>query len=196
MKRVALTGNIGSGKSTVGSFFKELGGVVIDADKVIHSFYRKGHPVLEEVVRLLGEGVLDTEGNADRRKIADIVFRDPEKLEGLERITHSALYRELEKIYSQLPEDSVVFVEATLLIEKGTYRNYDFTVVVYAPYEVCKERALKKGLSEEDFRRRWERQMSPEEKVKFADFVIDNSGSLEETKRQAREVFERIRRDP
>ncbi|MDQ7037856.1 MAG: dephospho-CoA kinase [Aquificota bacterium] len=196
MKKVALTGNLGSGKSTVGEFFGKLGAVVIDADRVIHSFYRKGHPVLDEVVRLLGKGILDPEGNADRRKIADIVFKDPEKLSELERITHSALYRELESIYSRLPEDSVVFVEASLLIEKGTYRDYDFTVVVYAPYEVCRKRAIRRGMSEEDFLRRWKRQMPPEEKVKFADFVIDNSGTLEETLKQAEEVFLKIRRDP
>ncbi len=196
MKRVALTGNLGSGKSTVGRMLKDLGAFVIDADEVIHSFYRKGHPVLEEVVRLLGEGILDEEGNGDRKKIAEIVFKDPEKLRKLEEITHGALYEELENIYSELPEDSVVFVEAALLIEKGTYKKYDKTLLVYAPYEVCKRRALKKGMSEEDFERRWKRQMSPEEKLKYADFVIDNSGSLEETRRQTEEVFEAIRRDP
>ena len=196
MKRVALTGNLGSGKSTVGRMLKDLGAFVIDADEVIHSFYRKGHPVLEKVVRLLGEGILDEEGNGDRRKIAEIVFKDPEKLRKLEEITHGALYEELENIYSELPEDSVVFVEAALLIEKGTYKKYDKTLLVYAPYEVCKRRALKKGMSEEDFERRWRRQMSPEEKLKYADFVIDNSGSLEETRRQTEEVFEAIRRDP
>ena len=196
MKRVALTGNLGSGKSTVGRMLKDLGAFVIDADEVIHSFYRKGHPVLEKVVRLLGEGILDEEGNGDRRKIAEIVFKDPEKLRKLEEITHGALYEELENIYSELPEDSVVFVEAALLIEKGTYKKYDKTLLVYAPYEVCKRRALKKGMSEEDFERRWKRQMSPEEKLKYADFVIDNSGSLEETRRQTEEVLEAIRRDP
>ncbi len=196
MKRVALTGNLGSGKSTVGRMLKDLGAFVIDADEVIHSFYRKGHPVLEKVVRLLGEGILDEEGNGDRKKIAEIVFKDPEKLRKLEEITHGALYEELENIYSELPEDSVVFVEAALLIEKGTYKKYDKTLLVYAPYEVCKRRALKKGMSEEDFERRWRRQMSPEEKLKYADFVIDNSGSLEETRRQTEEVFEAIRRDP
>jgi dephospho-CoA kinase len=196
MKRIALTGNLGSGKTTVGRLFKDLGAVVVDADRIIHSFYRRGHPVLREVVNLLGEGILDGEGNADRKKIADIVFRDPDKLERLERITHTALHGELESLWRRLPEDSIVFVEASLLIEKGTYRDYDKTVVVYAPYEVCRERALKKGMSEEDFRRRWARQMPPEEKVKFADFVIDNSGDLEETRRQVREVFNAIRRDP
>ena len=196
MKRIALTGNLGSGKSTVGRMLEDLGGVVIDADRIIHSFYKKGHPVLSEVVDLLGEEILDEEGNGDRKKIASVVFRDPEKLKGLEEITHRALYEELERIYAGLPEDSIVFIEAALLIEKGTYKNYDRTVVVYAPYEVCRDRALRKGMSEEEFESRWRFQMPPEEKVKVADYVIDNSGSLEETRRQVREVFEAIRRDP
>ncbi len=196
MKRIALTGNLGSGKSTVGALLRKLGAYVVDADELIHSFYRRGHPVYREVVGAFGEGILDPEGNIDRRKLADVVFSDREKLSLLESITHRAFYDELERIYTELPEDAIVFVEASLLVEKGTYRNYDRTVVVYAPYEVCRERALRKGMSEEDFLRRWRRQMPPEEKVRFADYVIDNSDGLEKTERQVREVFEAIRRDP
>ncbi len=196
MKKVALTGNIGCGKSTVASIFRELGAYTVDADEVIKGFYRKSHPVYERVVREFGEGILDPKGNIDRKKLADTVFSDERKLRKLEAITHSALYEELDRIYRKLPSDAVVFVEATLLIEKGTYKNYDFTVVVYAPYEICKERALRRGMSEEDFNRRWKKQMDIEEKVKLADFVIDNSGSLEDTRKQAEEVLRKIKEDP
>ena len=196
MKRIALTGNIGCGKSTVASLFEKLGAFTVDADKLIHGFYRKEHPVYKKVVELFGESILDNAGNIDRKKLANIVFSDESKLRLLEEITHRELYRELDKIFSSLPKDAVVLVEASLLIEKGTYKNYDKTVVVYAPYEVCLERALKKGFSEEDFKRRWAKQMPIEEKVKFADFVIDNSGPLEDTKRQVREVYKLIKEDP
>ncbi len=195
MKKIALTGNIGCGKSTVAKLFRELGAYTVDADRIIRSFYKKGHPVYEKVLREFGKEILDEEGNIDRKKLAKIVFHDREKLRKLEEITHKALYEELEKIYKTLPEDAVVFVEATLLIEKGTYKNYDRTVVVYAPYEVCKERALKRGMSEEDFERRWQNQMDIEEKVKFADFVIDNSDGLERTKKQVEEVFRKIKEE-
>jgi dephospho-CoA kinase len=196
MKKVALTGNIGCGKTTVGKMFRTLGAFVIDADEVIHSFYRKGHPVYKAVLEEFGREILSPEGNIDKKKLARIVFGNREKLKRLEEITHRALYKELEEIYEKLPEDSIVVVEASLLIEKGTYKNYDFTVVVYAPYEVCKRRALEKGFSEEDFERRWKNQMDIEEKVKYADYVIDNSNGIERTRRQVEEVFGRIKEDP
>ncbi|AAC07761.1 dephospho-CoA kinase [Aquifex aeolicus] len=196
MKRIGLTGNIGCGKSTVAQMFRELGAYVLDADKLIHSFYRKGHPVYEEVVKTFGKGILDEEGNIDRKKLADIVFKDEEKLRKLEEITHRALYKEIEKITKNLSEDTLFILEASLLVEKGTYKNYDKLIVVYAPYEVCKERAIKRGMSEEDFERRWKKQMPIEEKVKYADYVIDNSGSIEETYKQVKKVYEELTRDP
>ncbi len=192
MKKVALTGNIGCGKSTVAKIFKELGAFTVDADEIIRGFYRKGHPVYQEVLKGFGRGILDAKGNIDRKKLADIVFKDKSKLKRLEEITHRRLYKELEEFYKKLPPSAVVIVEASLFIEKGTYKNYDYTVVVYAPKEICEKRAVSKGFSEEDFNRRWSLQMPIEEKVKFADYVIDNSGSLEETKKQVEEVFEKL----
>ena len=196
MKKVALTGNIGCGKSTVAGIFRELGAYTVDADELIRSFYRKGHPVYEQVLKEFGEGILTREGDIDRKKLADVVFNDREKLRRLEEITHTALYRELEELFKRLPPSAVVVVEASLLIEKGTYRNYDKTVVVYAPYEVCRERALRKGFSEEDFERRWRNQMDIEEKVKYADYVVDNSDGLEKTRRQVEEIYRDIKEDP
>jgi len=196
MKRVGLTGNIGCGKSTVSSMFRELGAFVVDADKVIHSFYKKGHPVYERVLEVFGREILDEEGNVDRKKLAKIVFSDKEKLKKLEEITHKALYEELERLEKTLPKDGVLILEASLLVEKGSYKKFDKLIVVYAPYEVCRERALKRGFSLEDFERRWKLQMPIEEKVKYGDFVIDNSGSLEETYEQVKEVYEKLKSDP
>ena len=195
-KRVGLTGNIGCGKSTVAEMFKKLGAYVVDADKVIHSFYKKGHPVYEKVLKEFGNEILDEKGNIDRKKLAEVVFSDESKLRKLEKITHRALYEEIEKMEKELPENSIFILEASLLVEKGSYKNFDKLIVVYAPYEVCKERALRKGFSEKDFERRWKKQMPIEEKVRYADYVIDNSGSIEETFKQVKEVFEKIKNDP
>ncbi len=192
MIKIALTGNIGCGKSTVAKLFKELGAYTVDADSIIRGFYRKEHTVYREVLRQFGAGILDEKGNIDRKKLADIVFKDRDKLKILESITHGALYKELDRIYKKLPPSAVIVVEASLLIEKGTYKNYDYTVVVYAPYQTCRERALSRGMNPEDFERRWKNQMPIEEKVKYADFVIDNSGDIEETKEQVRQIWEKI----
>lgn len=193
MLKVGLTGNIGCGKSTVARFLKDLSCVVFDADQIIRSFYEEKGEVYQRIVSIFGREVLDQEGNIDRKKLADLVFSDEEKLRILEEITHNALYRKLDEEFSKLPKGSIVVVEASLLVEKGTYKNYDFLVVVYAPYEVCKRRAILKGMEEEDFERRWKRQMPIEEKLRYAHFIVDNSNSLENTERQVRDLYVRLR---
>ncbi|SNZ11173.1 dephospho-CoA kinase [Hydrogenobacter hydrogenophilus] len=192
MLKVGLTGNIGCGKSTVASMFRELGAYVFDADIIIRGFYEEKGEVYKKVVEAFGSAVLDQEGNIDRKKLAQIVFSDKEKLRVLEEITHNALYKRLDEEFKKLPQNAIAIVEASLLVEKGTYKNYDKLIVVYAPYQVCKERALKSGFSEEDFERRWKHQLPPEEKVKHAHFIIDNSDGLEHTKRQVIKVYEEL----
>ena len=192
MLKVGLTGNIGCGKSTVARMFKELGAYTFDADAIIRGFYQEKGEVYRKVVEAFGEGILDKEGNIDRKKLADLVFLDINKLRLLESITHKALYERLEEEFRRLPQDAIAIVEASLLVEKGTYKNYDRLIVVYAPYEVCKERAIKSGFSSEDFERRWKNQMPPEEKLKYADFVIDNSESLEDTQKQVKKVYREL----
>ncbi len=193
MLKVGLTGNLGCGKSTVAKMFKELSLYVFDADEIIRGFYEEKGEVYRKLVEAFGDSILDSEGNIDRKKLSSVVFMDREKLRLLENITHRALYEKLEKDFKRLPEDAVVIVEATLLIEKGTYKDYDKLIVVYAPYEICKRRAILKGISEEDFERRWAHQMPIEEKLKYADFIIDNSGSIEETKEQVKRVYQELK---
>ena len=187
MLRIALTGNIGSGKSTVAEFFKECGFYVFDADRIIKGFYEERGKVYEEVLKAFGYEILDQGGNINTKKLADIVFADREKLLLLERITHSALYERLNEEFKKLPEHAIAVVEASLVLEKKTQGRYDFVVLVYAPYELCKQRVLSKGMSLEDFERRWQKQLPPEEKLKKAHYLIDNSQSLERTRER---VFE------
>ncbi len=193
MLKVALTGNMGCGKSTVAKMFSELSCYVLDADQIIKSFYNERGSVYQQIISRFGKAITDKEGNIDRKKLASMVFKNKEDLEFLERVTHKALYEKLEDIFKNLPEDTIVVVEASLLIEKGTYKNYDKTIVVYAPYEICRERALKKGFSLEDFENRWQRQMPIEEKIKYADYVIDNSNGLEKTKEQVIDIYLKLK---
>ncbi len=195
MLKVTLTGNIGCGKSTVADMFRELSCYVLDADKIIKGFYDEKGSVYREVVNRFGESILDIQGNIDRKKLASIVFRDKEALDFLEKVTHKALYERLEEIFKTLPKDSIVIVEASLVIEKGTYKNYDKTIVVYAPYEICKERAIKKGFTLEDFELRWKKQMPIEEKVKYADYVIDNSKGLDKTREQVVFIYQKLKEE-
>lgn len=190
MLKIALTGNLGSGKSTAGKFFQEAGFHVFDADKIIRSFYDEKGDVYRWVVDAFGNQILNEEGGIDRRKLADLVFKEAEKLRSLEAITHRALYRRLEEEFKRLPADGIAVVEASLLIEKGTYRNYHATVLVYAPYELCKERALRAGYSLEDFERRWRNQLPPEEKMRYAHFILENTETLNKLRSR---TFELVR---
>ena len=105
-----------------------------------------------------------------------------------ESITHSALYRKLEEEFSKLPKKAVAIVEASLVLEKKSQYRYHFVVLVYASYEVCKLRAIKKGIEEKDFQRRWINQIDPKEKLKKAHYIIDNSQDIEKTKDRVLEL--------
>lgn len=188
MLKIALTGNLGSGKSTARRFLEEAGFYTFDADAIIKGFYEERGEVYEEVIRTFGKTILDDRENIDRKRLADLVFEDERSLRFLENITHRALYRKLEEEFRKLEKERPVVVEASLLIEKGTYRQYHVTLLVYAPYELCKKRALSFGYTPEDFERRWRRQMPPEEKLKYASFVIDNRGALEELRKRVMEL--------
>lgn len=188
MLSVALTGNIGSGKSTVGKLFKEEGFYIFDADRIIRGFYEEKGEVYKRVLEAFGSSILDEEGNIDRKKLAQLVFEDDEKLKILESITHQALYQRLKEEFTKLPPNSIAIVEASLFIERGTYRNYNVVLLVYASYETCKDRAIREGYSLEDFERRWKKQLPPEEKLKHAHFIINNDGSLEDLKRRVEEL--------
>lgn len=191
MLKIGLTGNICSGKTTIAKIFQKLSQRVkiADADQIIHSFYRKNHPIYHRVARLFGKDILSKNREIDRKKLACLVFKSKQKRLALEKITHKLLYKNLKQWYKTLPKNSLVIVEAGLLIEKSTYKNFDKIIVVYAPYKICQTRAMKRGHSSVDFRQRWRIQMPLKRKIKYADFIIDNSGSLLKTKKQVRELF-------
>ncbi|WP_457640777.1 dephospho-CoA kinase [Persephonella sp.] len=194
MIKVGLTGSIGTGKTTVGKIFSELGAYVIDADKIVHQILKR-KDIKERIKKEFGN-VFDENGEIDRKKLAGIVFKSNEKKKKLEKIIHPEVRKDIQKkieeIYKKDPE-KIVIVEVPLLIETGSYKDYDIVIVVYAPRDLQIKRLLKKGFSEEEALRRINAQMDVEKKVKYADIVIKNTEDIESLKKQVKIVYEKLK---
>jgi dephospho-CoA kinase len=195
MKIIGLTGGIGSGKTTVAQFLKELGAVVIDADKIGHEVLRSDAEVWQEVVAAFGEGVLTPNGSISREKLGRIVFGAPESLPKLNVIMHPRI---AEGVRAQLERCrkkgvGVVVVEAPLLLEAGWASLVDEVWVTVAS-EAAILRRLKErtGLSETESLERIRAQMSVAERVKGADVVIDTDCELNELKEKVAELWREL----
>ena len=180
--RVGLTGNIASGKSTVAGWLSKAGCEVLDADRLAHECLRTGEATYEHVVDAFGDAILVHDGTIDRRALGVLVFSDTEARRRLEAILHPAI-REREQRWvaetSQRIERAVLVTEAALLYETGSASRYDRMVVVTAPDKIRLQRLVSKGLPPDEARARMATQMAQEEKAALADYVIDNSGTLE-----------------
>jgi len=191
--KVGLTGNIGTGKSTVARLMENCGANVLDADKVVHKLLER-EDIKRELLKKLGREILNPDGSVDRKKIAQKVFKDKNLLRWLENLLHPKVYEEFEKFCQE--KGGICVLEAALIFEKGNQNRFHYTVLVYVPKEVAKERAVKyRNLSEEEFERRWNHQLDIEKKRQMADFVIDNSKSLEETEKQVRELMAFLKKE-
>jgi dephospho-CoA kinase len=196
MLRVGLTGGIGSGKSTVGRMFAEFGCHFTESDNIGHQLFEPGEAVYRAVVDAFGPGILAPDKTINRKVLGDIVFRDPARRQELNSLVHPEVIRRQKQWLDDLEAAdprSVGIVESALMIEVGTYRNYDKLVVVVCSLEERLRRLRSRpGLSEEEALARIRAQMPLEEKAGYADYVIDTSGTLEETRRQVREVSSRL----
>jgi len=197
MLRVGLTGGIATGKSTVGIMFIELGCHLIDSDRITHELFQPGQPVYESVVQAFGDRILACDGRIDRKILGEIVFSDPQARSKLNALVHPAvIQRQREWLNEMEAKDpgGIGIVDAALMIEVGTYKNYDKVIVVTSRPEIQKQRLRARSrLSDEEIEARIRSQMSLEEKTKHADFVIDSSGDLAETRRQVAEVNSKLR---
>jgi len=198
MLRVGLTGGIATGKSTVGRMFVALGCHLIDSDHITHELLQPGQPVHRAVVQAFGERILAADQTIDRKLLGEIVFNDPESRATLNSLVHPAVIQHQQSWLREVEVQDrrgIAIVDAALMIEAGTYKNYDKLIVVTCPTEQQKRRLrLRSGLSEEQIETRIRSQMPIEEKTKYADFVIDNSGSLENTRHQVERVYEELRK--
>lgn len=205
MLRVGLTGGIASGKSVVGEMFVKLGARLIRADDVAHQLMQPGQSVYDDVVRRFGREILSPDGSINRSRLAALAFGTaghPARVEELNSIVHPAVVKHedewMEEIGRNHP-DAIVIVEAALILEAGVADRFDRLVVVTCSPEQRVERfATRLRISTEtaqaEVTRRMAAQISEDEKIKAADFVIDNSGPLEATEEQARNVFAALRK--
>lgn len=194
--RVGLTGNIGAGKSVVGEVLERGGCLVLDADDLGRRLLRPGSPVADAVIDTFGSMVRGADGGVDRAALARLVFADDEARARLEAILHPRI-RELEdrSVRAWGVERGIAVTEAALLVETGGDSRYHRLVVVTAPPEIRLRRLVDRGMGESDGRARMRAQMSETEKRAHADYVVDNGGSLEETRARTRRLLEYLRRD-
>ena len=197
MLRVGLTGGIATGKSTVGAMFVELGCHLIESDQITHQLFEPGQAVHATVVQQFGKRILAADGTIDRRILGDIVFKDPQARAKLNSLVHPAIIQRQQEWLKEMEAQDrrgIAIVDAALMIEVGTYKNYDKVIVVTGSPEIQRERLrARSALSEEQIESRIRSQMPTEEKLKYADFVIDNSGSIGSTRAQVERVYRQLR---
>jgi dephospho-CoA kinase len=188
--KVGLTGGIGSGKSEVSKRLAAGGAVVIDADKIAREVVEPGTAGLAEIVEAFGEGVLRPDGTLDRERLGSIVFADTGKLKILNGIVHPKVGARVGELQQAAPEDSIVVYDVPLLAENNLAGLYDVVIVVDASDEIRLERLRKfRDMPESEARARLAAQASREDRLKIADIVIDNEGSLDALDARVAEVW-------
>ncbi len=188
---VAITGGIGTGKSTVLEIFSGLGARTLSADEIVHQLLRRDD-IKRQIREEFGDDVF-SDDEIDRKALAGVAFSSEETRRRLESLLHPHVFQEIEAFIRQHGED-VVVVEIPLLFETGSEYRFDYTVTVKAPEDLVYKRLEERGIPVEEIKRRLSHQMPLEEKIRRADLVIDNSGSIEETRRQVERIWKDILR--
>nr|NUR37688.1 dephospho-CoA kinase [Sphingomonas sp.] len=188
MIKIALTGSIGMGKSTVAAMFERAGVPVFDADAIVRSLQGPGGALVDRIGERFPGTVRD--GVLDRARLAGIVLEDPAQLGELESIVHPAVYDARVAFLDKHRDAPALLFDIPLLFETGGDKEFDKVVVVSAPAEIQRERVLHRaGMTPERFQSILDRQMPDEEKRRRADFVIDTSGDLSTTEAQVRDIL-------
>lgn len=199
MKIIGLTGGIGTGKSTVSAYLKEKGCVILDADKMSRQLTAPGGAALPEIRKTFGDEVFFEDGTLDRKKLGNIVFNDKEKLKALEKLTTEKVVEQTVDGLVRLRKadySGIVIIDAPLLFECNMQELAQESWLVTTDLEVRIERIMKRdGLDRQSILDRINNQMSDDEKRAIADYVINNSGSLEDLYRQIEHLIERVADD-
>ena len=189
---LGLSGGIGSGKSTVAKILSDLGAVVIDADAIAKEVLEPGQVGYESVVHAFGGSVLDTSGNIDRKQLAAAVFQDTSQLAQLEAIVHPAVSARVTQIRESLPANSIVVYDTPLLVEKQLQDQFDKVIIVFADVDVRRSRLVSRGLDTSDIAARIANQVTDEQRMAVADFVVTNNGSLQELREHVTQVWHQL----
>jgi dephospho-CoA kinase len=187
MRVFGLTGNIGSGKSTVAAMLREAGIPVLDADRISREVTAPGGRAYASVVQAFGRGIVRADGSIDRKRLGEIVFSDPGSRERLEKITHPAILEAMKEAVAGLDREGhrAAVVEATLIHESGRKGLFDAVISVTCDRETALSRvAARDGMPRGQAEARLRAQMNADRKAEASDYVIDNSGDIESTSRQ------------
>jgi dephospho-CoA kinase len=195
---LAVTGGIATGKSTVSKILGELGAPLIDFDLLARRVVEPGKTAWKEIVDYFGKGVVQEDGRIDRKRLSEIVFQDVEKRKKLEGVTHPRIFEEFDRQVKEIASkdpDAIIQAGIPLLIELNLQHQFDKVLLVYAPQETQIDRLMKRDrISRETAKNILKAQMAIDEKLRFADFVIHNEGSLEETRKQVEAVWQEMKK--
>ena len=196
MLLTGLTGGIATGKTTVSEMFVKLGAHLIDADVIARDVVKPDTPAWKEIISVFGESVLDDKKEINREKLAAEIFNDSEKRKILESITHHRIIEEENRLINEFRDKNkseIIILDAALLIEAGHHNRVDKLIIVYLDRESQIKRLIgRDNLSFADAEKRVNSQMPLDEKVKLADYVIDNGKSLDEVEKQVSKVYSEL----
>jgi dephospho-CoA kinase len=188
---VALTGGIGSGKTTAGDFFEDLGAVVVDADHLAREVIERGSDGFDELVVTFGDEILK-DGNLDRAKLGEIVFADPVALKKLEEIIHPRVQEEFDQILESSPMDAVIIYQIPILLETQSKSRFDYVITVEAPLDARIARLKERGMKGYEIEARMTVQATDIQRAEIADAVFINSGDLDQLLRQVENIYEDV----
>lgn len=192
LKKLAITGGLSSGKTTVCRFFKELGAFVVNADEIVHNLLVPGSIVGQQVIQLFGSNIVEN-NSLNRKKIAEQAFLDIKLLKALEALIHPVVFAEIEKKYQQAKQASkypLFVAEIPLLYELFKQDDFDIVITVTSDLSICRQRFIKQTHQTiKEFEQRMAQQVSPKQKAKKSDYVIKNNGSLADLRDQVTKLY-------
>ncbi len=188
MLKVALTGGIGSGKSTVAEILEECGAIVIDSDQLAREVIERGSPGYDSVVKAFGDEIL-LDGDIDRKHLAEIVFKDETKRQLLESIIHPLVRERAESIMKKVPNESVIVNQIPLLVETDGAKRFDCVITVSVTDELRRQRLLDKGMKDYEISKRIAAQVDDAAREAIAHYILKNNGSRDELQRSVEELW-------